>query len=93
MAWRIEKQSNGKFAIFSSRAKDYVVIDADPERIEAIYAEKGRKVYLASARAQMAKEMTVPPDGEAQIEASRERGGPPSDPPDEKIGATGFTLD
>lgn len=93
MAWRIEKQSNGKYAIWSSRAKDYVVIDADAERIEAIYADKGAKVYLASARAQMAKETAVPEDGESQIAASRARGGPPRDPPDEKIGATGYTLE
>lgn len=93
MAWRIEVQSNGKYAIYSTRAKDYVVIDADAERIEAIYADKGAKVYLASARAQLAKEMHVPDDGEAQIEASRRRGAPPKEPPDEKIGATGFVLD
>jgi hypothetical protein len=93
MAWRIEKQANGRYAIYSSRAKDYVVIDADPEKIEAIYAEKGAKVYLASARAQIAKDVPVPNDGEARIEESRRRGGPPKEPPDEKIGATGFVLD
>jgi hypothetical protein len=93
MAWRIELQSNGKYAIYSTRAKDYVVIDADAARIEAIYAEKGAKVYLASARAQIAKETAVPETGEQQIEASRRRGAPPKEPPDEKIGATGFVLD
>lgn len=89
MAWRIEKQSNGRYAIFSTRVQDYVVIDADAAAIEEIYAEKGRKVYLASARAQMAKDVSVSADGEALIEASRQRGGPPKEPP-EPIGATGF---
>lgn len=93
MAWRIEKQANGKYAIWSSRARDYVVIDADRERIEAIYADKGAKVYLASARAQLAKDAPVPDEGEALIAASRERGGPPRDPADERIGATGYTLE
>ena len=92
MAWRIEKQSNGKFAIFSTRLKDYIVIDADADAIERLYAEKGVKVYLASARAQMAKEVLVPTDGEALIEESRRRGHTPEEPP-EKIGATGFVLD
>jgi hypothetical protein len=92
MAWRIERQSNGKFAIFSTRLKDYVVIDADAEEIETIYAEKGVKVYLASARAQMAKDVRVSAQGEALIEASRRRGGPPKEPP-EPIGATGFTTE
>jgi hypothetical protein len=92
MAWRIEKQSNGKYAIFSTRVQDYVVIDADAAAIEEIYAEKGRKVYLASARAQMAKEIAVPAEGEARIEESRKRGKTPEEPP-EKIGATGFVLD
>jgi hypothetical protein len=91
MAWRIEKQSNGKYAVFSTRLKDYVIIDADAAEIERVYAEKGRKVYLASARAQMAKEYTVPVDGEALIEASRARGETPKEPP-EPIGATGFML-
>lgn len=91
MAWRIERQSNGRFAIFSTRLKDYVVIDADAEEIERVYAEKGVKVYLASARAQMAKEMVVPPEGEALIDASRRRGKTPKEPP-EPIGATGFEL-
>ena len=92
MAWRIEKQSNGKFAIFSTRLKDYIVIDADADAIERLYAEKGVKVYLASARAQMAKEVLVPAEGEALIEESRHRGQTPEEPP-EKIGATGFVLD
>jgi hypothetical protein len=81
MAWKIERQANGKFAIWSSRAKDYVVIDADEAEIERIYAEKGVQVYLASARAQIAKGVIVPAEGEQQIEASRKRGGPPEDPP------------
>jgi hypothetical protein len=88
MAWRIEKQSNGRFAIYSTRLKDYVVIDADAAEIERVYADKGVKVYLASARAQMAKDIPVSAEGEAQIEASRKRG-VPKEPP-EKIGATGF---
>jgi len=87
MAWRIEKQSNGKFAIFSTRIHDYVVIDADSDEIERIYADKGVKVYLASARAQMAKEIAV--SNEALIEASRKRGETPKEPAG-KIGATGF---
>lgn len=89
MAWRIEKQSNGKFAIFSTRLKDYVVIDAGADEIERIYAEKGRQVYIASARAQIAKDYRVPSDGESLIEASRQRGTTPKEPP-EPIGATGF---
>lgn len=91
MAWHIERQSNGKFAIYSTRLKDYIVIDADVAEIERIYASKGVKVYLASARAQMAKNANVSAEGEALIEASRQRGGPPKEPA-EKIGATGFTL-
>ena len=91
MAWRIERQSNGKFAVFSTRLKDYVVIDADAAEIERIYADKGVKVYLASARAQMAKEYVVPADGETLIEASRTRGATPKEPP-EPIGATGYVL-
>lgn len=92
MAWRIEKQSDGRYAIFSTRLNDYVVIDADAARIEELYAEKGAKVYLASARAQMAKEVPVPEEGEALIEASRRRGATPEEPP-EKIGRTGYTLE
>jgi len=49
------------------------------------------KVYLASARAQMAKDVRVPSEGEEQIEASRRRGETPKEPP-EKIGATGFDM-
>ena len=92
MAWRIEKQSNGKFAIFSTRLQDYIVIDADEAAIEEIYTEKGVAVYLASARAQIAKNVTVPAEGEALIEASRKRGSTPKEPP-EKIGATGYTME
>ena len=86
MAWRIEKQSNGKFAIFSTRIHDYIAIDADATEIERIYADKGVKVYLASARAQMAKNSVA---NETLIEASRARGETPKEPPG-KIGATGF---
>ena len=91
MAWRIEKQANGKFAIWSTRVQDYVVIDADADTIEALYAEKGRKVYVASAKAQLAKETPVPSDNEALIEKSRERGTP--EEPAEKIGKTGYMLE
>lgn len=91
MAWRIEQQSNGKYAVYSTRLKDYVVIDADAETIERIYAEKGAKVYIASARAQIAKDVRVPEEGEALIEASRRRGATPKEPP-EPIGATGYML-
>jgi hypothetical protein len=90
MAWRIEKQSDGRFAIFSSRLNDYIVIDADAAQIERVYAEKGVQVYLASARAQMAKDIAVPAEHEARIEESRRRGVTPKEPP-EPIGATGFT--
>lgn len=90
MAWRIEKQTNGLFAIFSTRVGDYIVIDADAREIERVYAEKGVQVYLASARAQMAKEIAVPAENEARIEESRRRGATPKEPP-EPIGATGFT--
>lgn len=92
MAWRIEKQSNGKFAIYSTRLKDYIVIDADTETIEEIYADKGVQVYLASARAQIAKDYRVSGEGEALIEASRRRGETPKEPP-EPIGATGFSRE
>ncbi len=91
MAWRIEKQSNGKYAIFSTRLKDYIVIDAPAEEIERIYADKGVKVYLASARAQRAKDARVSDAGEALIEASRRRGVPKE--PAAEIGATGFVLE
>ena len=92
MAWKIEKQANGRYAVFSTRLKDYVVIDATPEEIERIYADKGVKVYIASARAQMAKDISVSANGEALIEASRKRGAAPKEPP-EPIGATGFVLE
>jgi len=92
MAWRIEKQANGRFAIFSTRLGDYVLIDVDAEEIERVYAEKGAKVYIASARAQIAKEREVPAHGEELIEASRKRGTTPKEPA-EPIGATGFLLE
>src|SRR5258708_17411361 len=92
MAWRIEKQGNGKFAIYSTRIDDYIVIDADPLHIAQLYAEKGVKVYLASARAQIAKETAVPAEGEAKIEVSRQRGAPPSERKDVPIGVPGFLL-
>ena len=88
MAWKIERQANGKFAIWSSRASDYIVIDATAEDIEREYARKGVEVYVASARAQMAKDVVVSDEGEAKIAASRERGVPVE--PEEPIGATGF---
>ncbi|HEX2060351.1 MAG TPA: hypothetical protein VHK90_06390 [Thermoanaerobaculia bacterium] len=91
MAWRIEKQANGRYAIWSTRIQDYVVIDADAATIEALYEEKGRKVYLASARAQLAKETPVPAENETLIEESRRRGTTPEEPP-EKIGRTGFEI-
>jgi hypothetical protein len=91
MAWRIEKQSNGKFAVYSTRIDDYVVIDADPLAIAQLYAEKGVRVYLASARAQLAKELPVPPDGEEKIEASRRRGETPKEG-EVPIGVTGYVL-
>ena len=92
MAWKIEKQSNGKFAIYSTRVDDYIVIDADAQQIEQIYADKGVKVYLASARSQMAKETAVPATGEQKIAASRQRGSTPKEG-EVPIGVTGFTLD
>jgi hypothetical protein len=92
MAWRIDKQSNGKFAIYSSRLDDYIVIDADALQIAQLYAEKGVKVYLASARMQLARETAVPAEGEAKIEASRQRGGCPKEG-EVPIGVTGFVVD
>ena len=93
MAWRIERQSNGLFAIYSTRIDDYIVIDADELQIAQLYAEKGVKVYLASARAQMTTRATqVPADGESKIEASRQRGTTPKEG-SVPIGVTGFTLD
>src|SRR4029077_3099023 len=56
VGWKIEKQANGKFAIYSTRLDDYIVIDADPLQIAQIYAEKGVRVYLASARMQLSRE-------------------------------------
>ena len=92
MAWRIDRQSNGKFAIYSTRIEDYIVIDADELQIAQIYAEKGVKVYLASARAMMTTRVTpVSGDGEAKIEASRSRGSTPKEG-EVPIGVTGFTL-
>jgi len=92
MSWRIERQENGRFAIYSTRIDDYIVIDADELEIAQIYAEKGVKVYLASARAQMTtRAVNVNAEGEAKIEASRRRGSTPKEglvP----IGATGFTM-
>ncbi|HEX6640016.1 MAG TPA: hypothetical protein VF215_02830 [Thermoanaerobaculia bacterium] len=92
MAWRIERQADGRFAIYSTRLRDYIVIDADAATIEEIYKEKGVAVYLASARAQMAKDQRVSEEGESLIEASRRRGATPKEPP-EPIGATGFTRE
>jgi hypothetical protein len=92
VAWKIEKQANGKFAIYSTRIGDYIVIDADPLHIAQIYAEKGVKVYLASARAQLAKETPVPASGEQKIAASRQRGATPKEG-EVPIGVTGFTID
>ncbi len=91
MGWKIEKQSNGKFAVYSTRIDDYVVIDADELEIAQLYAEKGVKVYLASARAQIAKQTPVPAEGEAKIDASRRRGATPKEG-EVPIGVTGFTL-
>ena len=91
MAWKIEKQANGKFAIYSTRIDDYIVIDADPLHIAQIYAEKGVKVYLASARSQIAKETPAPASGEQKIAASRARGSTPKEG-EVPIGVTGITI-
>ena len=91
MGWKIEKQANGKFAVYSTRLDDYIVIDATELEIAQLYAEKGVKVYLASARAQIAKQTPVPAEGEAKIEASRARGATPKEG-EVPIGVTGFTL-
>ena len=92
MSWRIDRQANGKFAIYSTRIDDYIVIDADELQIAQIYAEKGVKVYLASARAQMTTRMTpVTENGETKIEASRKRGSTPKEG-EVPIGVTGFTT-
>lgn len=92
MSWRIEKQANGKWAVWSSRIEDYIVIDADELEIAQLYAEKGVKVYLASARMQIGRAIPVPEDGEAKIQASRERGAPPKEGK-VPIGVTGFSTD
>jgi hypothetical protein len=90
MSWRIDRQANGKFAIYSTRVDDYIVIDADELEIARIYAEKGVKVYLASARAQMTTRLTpVTAEGETKIEASRQRGTTPKEGA-VPIGVTGF---
>ena len=92
MAWRVDKQADGRFAIYSSRIGDYIVIDADEAEIERIYAEKGVKVYLASARAQMTTRVTpVAAEGEEKIAASRLRGATPKEG-SVPIGVTGFTM-
>ena len=92
MAWRVDRQANGKFAIYSTRIEDYIVIDADELQIAQIYAEKGVKVYLASARAMMTTRVRpVTSDGEAKIAASRSRGSTPKEG-EVPIGVTGFTL-
>jgi hypothetical protein len=92
MAWRIHRQANGRFAIHSNRINDYIVIDADELQIAQIYAEKGVKVYLASARAQMTTGLTeTGPEGEAKIEASRKRGNTPKEG-SVPIGVTGFST-
>ena len=91
VAWKIEKQANGKFAIYSTRIDDYIVIDADAQQIEDIYADKGVKVYLASARSQLAKETPVSATGEAKIAASRAKGSTPKEG-EVPIGVTGFSL-
>lgn len=93
MAWRIEQQSDGRFAIYSTRIHDYITIDAEAAEIERIYAEKGVKVYLASARAQMtSRRVAVPSEGEEKIAASRARGSTPKEG-EVPIGVTGFVLD
>ena len=93
MAWRIHRQANGKFAIHSNRINDYIVIDADEQQIEQIYADKGVKVYVASARAQMTTAVVeADADGEAKIEESRRRGSTPKEG-SVPIGVTGFSID
>jgi hypothetical protein len=91
MGWKVEKQANGKFAVYSTRIDDYIVIDATELEIAQLYAEKGVKVYLASARAQLAKQTAVPEEGEAKIEESRRRGATPKEG-EVPIGVTGFTM-
>ena len=91
MGWKIEKQANGRFAVYSTRLDDYIVIDATELEIAQLYAEKGVKVYLASARAQIGKQTPVPADGESKIEESRRRGATPKEG-EVPIGVTGFVL-
>jgi hypothetical protein len=91
MSWRIEKQANGRFAVYSSRIDDYVVIDADDLEIAQIYAERGVKVYLASARMQIGRAIPVSEEGETKIAASRASGSTPSEG-EVPIGSTGFTF-
>jgi len=91
MSWRIEKQANGKWAVWSSRIEDYIVIDADDLEIAQLYAEKGVKVYLASARMQFGRAIQVSEDGETKIAASRERGSTPKEGK-VPIGVTGFSI-
>ncbi len=68
------------------------MIDADELQIAQIYAEKGVKVYVASARAQMTTRVThTDAAGESKIEASRTRGSTPKEG-NVPIGVTGFTL-
>ena len=93
MAWRIHRQANGKFAIHSNRIDDYIVIDADELQIAQIYAEKGVKVYLASARAQMTTQLLqTDAAAEEKIEASRQRGWTPKEGV-VPIGVTGYTIE
>jgi len=92
MGWRIERQRNGLFAIWSTRVEDYVVIDAEPLEIARIYAEKGVNVYLASARMQLERSLPVSDEGENKIEGSRKRGSTPKEGR-VPIGVTGFDLD
>lgn len=92
MAWRIELQSNGRYAIFSTRIDDYVVIDAEAMQIAQLYAEKGVRVYLASARMQLSRGIAVSEAGEAKIAASRHRGSPPAEG-EVPIGVTGYSYE
>ena len=92
MAWRIERQKNGLYAIYSTRIDDYIVIDAEPLEIARIYAEKGVNVYMASARMQIERDVAVPEEGEAKIEKSRLRGATPKEGKI-PIGVTGYSLD
>jgi len=91
MSWRIEKQVNEKWAIWSSRIEDYIVIDADELEIAQLYAEKGVKVYVASARMQLDRAVPVPEGNEAKIDASRQSGVTPKEGK-VPIGVTGFST-